>query len=155
MKYVVKLKKTLERIVIVDAVDEDECDKKMQDVKQWEWSTNDEVTSSDDYCGYQYVSYESCDGIGGNALVKSVDELAENLGTTVDYLDRDMFKYTNCGMSINWNDKSVTLTGYVEGADCDGPSETLYFPFSMKEFNDTVDYLDKAAEELWHEWNDD
>lgn len=154
MKYVVKLKKTLERIVIVDAVDDDECDKKMQDMKQWKWSSNDKVTSSDDYCGYQYVSYESYDGIGDNALVKSVDELAENLGTTVDYLDRDMFKYTNCGMSIDWNDKSVTLTGYVEGADCDGPSETLCFPFSMKEFGDTVDCLDEAAEELWREYHD-
>ena len=152
MKYIVRCKKVIQCIFVVDADDDYQADRKLLDGKYE--SKFETVKTTGTYLGWEYEDHKTLTGIGEQTVICSIEDLCSRLGTTVDGIKRCMFKYTNCGMPIEWNERGVTLVGYVEGADCDGPSETLEFPFTMKEFNETVQYLEDAADEMWHEWND-
>ena len=70
-------------------------------------------------------------------------------------LHRALFKYTEAGLDAIWTDDQMTLTACVEGADCDGPSETLEFPFTTADFDASIQNLECLADEMWHEWNDE
>jgi hypothetical protein len=152
MKYIVKCKKVMQCIFVVDAADDLQADQKLLEGKYE--SKFETVKTLDSYFGWEYEDDKKYTGVGEQAVICSIEDLCSELGTTVDRIERDMYKNTACGMPIEWNERGVTLVGYVEGADCDGPSETLEFPFTMKEFNETVQRLEDAADEMWHEWND-
>ena len=153
MKYVVKCKKVIDCVFVVDADTDEQADRKLLDGK-FEFK-KETVTTQDCYLGYEYIDFKTYTGTDDEVVICSIEDLCNELGTDVDRIERDMFKNTACGMPISWDDNGVTLVGYVEGADCDGPSETLAFPFTMKEFNDTINYLEEEANEMWHEWNDE
>jgi len=152
MKFVVECVKQTKVIYVVDAEDEAECDRKLSAGK---YIHKTEIQQNrDDYLGTQYERYEAYSGTGDGTVICSVNDLCEYLGTTPDRLKRDMFKYTDCGMPIEWDDEKVTLCVYAEGADAEW-SHDLFFPFTAKEFDKMVEYVEEESEELWHEWNDD
>ena len=153
MKYIVDCKKVIRCKFVVDAGTDEQADKKLL---AGQYESKVETTETQDvYQGYEYEDYKVFSGEGDETVICSIEDLCEALGTTVDDIESYMYKYTDCGMPISWDDHGVTLVGYVEGADCDGPSETLAFPFTLKDFNETVDALEAEADVMWHEWNDD
>jgi len=153
MEYIVKCRKVIECTFVVGADTDEQADEKLT-TGQYRYKA-EQVKTMDSYLGYEYVTYEKVSGTGDGAVICSIEDLCEALGTTVDGIERLMYKNTACGMPISWDDNGVTLVGYAEGADCDHPSECLLFPFTMKDFDQTVQGLEYAADELWHEWNDD
>ena len=93
-------------------------------------------------------------------------------------LQRNTFKYTECGMWIQkltervvdcesphieeFNDAptykrtvGVVVGSIVEGADCECTPIELKFPFTMDEFSEACDSVEEEAKEIWDEWNDD
>lgn len=153
MKYLIHCTKTIDCTFVVDADTDEQADKKLS-AGEYEYK-REWVTTKDCYLGYEYVTDEKASGTGDGAVICSIEDLCRELGTTPEDIERDMYKNTACGMPISWDDKGVTLVGYVEGMDADGPSDTLLFPFTMEVFNDTVETLEYEADELWHEWNDE
>ena len=155
MKYIVECEKTIKCIYVVDAEDDEQCHKKLVNrdvIKKVELDNTNSYGFN--YGGYYYKSVEKYSGKGDETVICSVNDLCDYLGTTPDRLERDMFKYTACGMPIAWDDDKVTLCVYAEGADSEW-SHDLFFPFTAKEFNNLVDYVEEESEQLWHEWNDD
>lgn len=153
MKYIVECAKITKVLFVVDAEDDSQADKKLL---AGEYEKKVEIANNrDDYLGYQYNGCEKYSGTGNETVICSIEDLCDYLDTTPDRIKRDMYKNTNCGMPIYWDENGVALVGYVEGADCDGPSATLLFPFVAKEFQKTVQYLEDEAEEMWHMWNDE
>ena len=134
MKYVVELKQTITRTVVIDADSDEEADKKLlaDDVEQ-EWKR---IESNHAYGDWTYET-------GGHYTVESADDLitcAGDIAKLYGYddesmLDRALFKNTNCGMCASWDKEKITLVGYVEGCDEEFPSETLYFPFTVKQLS--------------------
>jgi len=152
MKYIVECMKKVKCIFVVDAMDDEECDKKLS-AGQYDFKT--EVTESrDDYLGCELMGHETFSGDGDGTVICSVGDLCKYLGTTPDRLKRDMYKYTECGMPISWDDEKVTLSAYAEGADGE-PSHDLPFPFTGKDFDFLVKYVEDESDEIWHMWNDD
>ena len=152
MKYIVECMKKVKCIFVVDAEDDVEADKKLS-AGQYDFKT--EVTESrNDYLGCELMGHETFSGTGEGTVICSVNDLCEYLGTTPDRLKHDMYKYTECGMPIAWDDEKVTLCVYAEGADAEW-SHDLLFPFTAKEFDRMVKVVEEESEELWHEWNDD
>ena len=152
MKFIVECEKKIKCVFVVDAGDEEECDKKLSAGK-FDHKT-EIVMSKDTYLGYEYIRHEAYSGTGDGTVICSVNDLCEYLGTTPDRLERDMYKYTDCGMPISWDNEKVMLGVYAEGADAEW-SHDLFFPFTGKEFDDMVEYVEEESDQLWHEWNDD
>ena len=158
MKYIVECEKHMKCIYVVDAENDEQCHEKLVNgevEKKVEIDETDNVCHGFRYGGYAYKSVEKYSGEGDERVICCIEDLCDALGTTIDRIERDMFKYTACGMPISWDENGVTLVGYAEGADCDMPTSVLLFPFTMKEFDSTVEYLEAEADELWHMWNDD
>ena len=155
MKYIVECEKKIKCIYVVDAEDDEQCHEKLVNgdvIKKIE--VDDTNSHGFNYGGYYYKDVEKYSGEGEETVICSVDDLCEHLGTTPDRLERDMFKYTACGMPIAWDDEKVTLCVYAEGADAEW-SHDLFFPFTAKEFDRMVQIVEEESEDLWHEWNDD
>ena len=95
-----------------------------------------------------------------------------------EQLERNMYKYTDCGMWIQrLTEKRVdyesphieefceapkydhvigiVVGSIVEGSDVDCTPIELRFPFTMKEFSDACDSIEGEADQIWHEWNDE
>ena len=152
-KYLVECEKHIKCIFVVDAEDDYKCDKKLE-AGQFE-KKFEVVTSTDSYLGYEYKNYEKYSGVGDEAVISSIEDLCRELGTEPAHLERYMFKYTDNGIPIEWNKDGVTLCAYAEGADDCGYGHTLLFPFTMKDFNSTLEYVEQESDELWHMWNDE
>lgn len=148
MKYIVELEKAIKRVVVVEADSDEEADKKLLDgiiEKKF-----DRVSSQDHYDGWEY---KGC--VKAKEIIESADDIAKLYGESdASKLEHALFKYTDCGMCANWDDKKITLVGYVEGCDAEHPHETMYFPFTVEQFREVMDRLEKEADEMWHEWND-
>ena len=158
MKYIVECEKTIKCIYVVDANNDEQCHEKLnngQFDKKIEFdSTKDQIGHGWNYGGYYYKKHEKYSGKGEETVICSVYDLCRYLGTEPQRLQRDLFKYTRNGIPIGWDDEKVTLCAYAEGADAE-PSHDLLFPFTAKEFNNLLEYVEEESEELWHEWNDD
>ena len=156
MKYIVECEKHMKCIYVVDADNDDQCHKKLVSGEVEKKVEIDETSKCHGfmYGGYAYKNVKKYSGEGDERVICCIEDLCDALDTTIDRIERDMFKYTECGMPISWDDDGVTLVGYAEGADCDMPTETLLFPFTMADFNQTVENLEYEADELWHMWND-
>lgn len=160
MKYIVTLKKVVEKKVVIDAENLEEADSKLLDgdvVFSIERTVSDDV-----YDGWEYKS-EEIEGVDQNCLpvddedevICNLDDFAKWFGCdSVDHLERALYKYTDCGMCYSADENSITLVGYVEGADCEHPSETLIYPFTGSHVKKVMAYLEEEADEMWHEWND-
>ena len=152
MKYIVECEKKIKCIFVVDAENDEECDRKLTN-SEYEYKT-EVVETKDCYLGYEYKTHETYSGAGDGTVICSVNDLCEYLGTTPDHLERYMFKNTECGMPIAWDDEKVTLCVYAEGADAEW-SHDLLFPFTAKDFDEMVEVVEDESDELWHEWNDE
>lgn len=155
MKYVVECEKHMKCIYVVDAEDDEQCHNKLVNGEYEKKVEIDETSNCHgfNYGGYAYKRLEKYSGEGDERVICCIEDLCDALGTTVDRLERDMFNYTECGMPIAWDDDKVQLCVYAEGADAEW-SHDLLFPFTMKEFNHTVEVVEQESDELWHEWND-
>ena len=154
MKYVIECEKTTKCIYVVDAENDEQCHDKLvngQFVRKFE--TDCTNNHGFNYGGFYFKNVESYSGEGEETVICSVNDLCDYLCTTPERLEHDMFKYTACGMPISWDDEKVTLGVYAEGADA-GYSHDLLFPFTGKEFDDLVEYVEQESDELWHMWND-
>ena len=155
MKYIVECEKTIKCIYVVDAENDEQCHEKLVNGQVEKKIEIDNTRSHGfNYGGYYYKSVEKYSDKGKEKVICSVDDLCDYLGTTPERLERDMFNNTNCGMPIAWDNEKVTLCVYAEGADAEW-SHDLLFPFTGKEFDNMVEYVEQESDELWHMWNDD
>ncbi|MBO5967285.1 MAG: hypothetical protein J6S14_02170 [Clostridia bacterium] len=87
-------------------------------------------------------------------VINNIHDLAIHFGTSVNRLERDIYKYTDCGAWITYDSGSVTVGSIVEGSDAEF-SHDFVFPFSSESFDCWLDELEALTDEAWHEANDD
>lgn len=147
MKYIVKLKKEIERTVVVEAKSDEEADKLLLEGK-YDYSA-EHVITDDVYMGYEYVSHKT-----SNRVITSGQDLKEYYGT--EDVGRVLFKYTDCGCCYLAKEDYVSVAGYAEGSgDAECAEHRLYFPFTIEEWCDAVEAADQEGCELWEECNRD
>lgn len=79
----------------------------------------------------------------GNADDLTVEQIYEKI-------NRHLFKYTECGMSVCIEDDGITLDSIVEGWD-EGYVEApkLFYPIDKKDINDWVEIVNRRACICW------
>jgi hypothetical protein len=87
-------------------------------------------------------------------MINNINDLAKKFGMNVEQFERSIYKYTACGAWIKWTDKKVLLGSIVEGSDAEITAPPLKFPFTMDEFEKTLQFVEDEADMLWHEAND-
>ena len=86
--------------------------------------------------------------------IRNIEDLASYLGTKVDSLEHDVYKYTACGAWIRWDSETVTVGSIVEGSDAEF-SKTLAFPFESEAYEAWISELETLTDEAWTEANCD
>ena len=85
-------------------------------------------------------------------VIHNIEEFASEFGSDVKSLKRDMYKYTDCGAWIEWDDKRMTIGSIVEGSDAEF-DRTFEFPAYLSEINDWMEELERLTDEAWQEAN--
>lgn len=90
-----------------------------------------------------------------NHQIANIFDLAEMLCAlpTVESIQRNVYKYTDCGAHIEIDDDGVKLTSIVEGSDAEVEADFLAFPFSEEAYREAEAYVEKEVERLWLEAN--
>ena len=65
-----------------------------------------------------------------------------------------VFKGTECGCIFDSDEKGIMVGGYAEGSDAELPLHHLDWGFTIKEFNEALEFADKEGVEAWNEAND-
>ena len=86
--------------------------------------------------------------------LKNIEDVAEWFGSTVPRIERDIYKYTDCGAWITWDEQSVTIGSIVEGSDAEF-SKKFNFPVMSEGLDDWMEELENLTDEAWHEANDE
>ena len=87
-------------------------------------------------------------------VINNIHDLAKHFGSTTKSLERDIYKYTDCGAWINWDDSSVTIGSIVEGSEAEF-SESFLFPVESDELDAWITELEQLCDEAWREANGD
>ncbi len=66
-------------------------------------------------------------------------------------IKRDVYKYTNCGAWINFTNTGIELGSIVEGVDWGTNMHTLEYPFTKKQYWDTLQSIEDQANEIWQD----
>lgn len=85
--------------------------------------------------------------------INNIDDYANYLGITTDCVERAIYKSTDCGAWITWNDDTITIGSIVEGSDAEF-AKTFHFPTSTNNINAWLDELDSLTNEAWLEANE-
>ena len=88
-------------------------------------------------------------------IINSINDIVEGKGLEkADQLDHHVYKYTDCGAWITWDDNSVTIGSIVEGSDAEFDRSFL-FPVDSDALDAWINELEVLCDEAWHEANDD
>lgn len=88
-------------------------------------------------------------------IINSIDDIVKGKGLEKpDQLSHYVFKYTDCGAWIAWDEKTVTVGSIVEGSDAEF-SRSFCFPVDSDKIDEWIGELEELCEEAWHEANDD
>jgi len=69
-------------------------------------------------------------------------------------MEKNIFKYTECGCVFYADENEVYLSGYAEGSDHDLPAHTLKWGFTIDEFNEALNEADAEGVEEWEYTNE-
>lgn len=90
-----------------------------------------------------------------NITINSIDDIVKGKGLeTPEQLNHYIYKYTDCGAWINWDDSSVTIGSIVEGSEAEF-SESFLFPVESDALDAWIEELERLCEDAWIEANGD
>jgi len=87
-------------------------------------------------------------------VVNNIQDIVKGKGLeTPEQLHHYVYKYTECGAWISWDNSSVTIGSIVEGSDAEF-DKTFLFPVSSDILDEWVSELEELCEEAWIEANE-
>lgn len=88
-------------------------------------------------------------------IINSIEDIVKEKGLErADQLEHYVYKYTDCGAWITWDDNSVTIGSIVEGSDAEF-GRSFLFPVDSDSLDAWINELEVLCDEAWHEANDD
>lgn len=83
-------------------------------------------------------------------MIENTQELLEEIGAeTIAAAVKGIFKYTDAGVSANFEFDGVTVSSIVEGSDIEITRPKLKFPFEDHEFWDLLEEVNTEACAEW------
>ena len=86
-------------------------------------------------------------------IVNNIQDFSKKLGVEVSDLKKAIYKGTECGAWIDWDDEKLTIGSIVEGSDAEF-SKTIHFPTTSDEIANWIDELELLVNEAWCEANE-
>ena len=88
-------------------------------------------------------------------VVNNIMDIVKGKGLeTPEQLHHFVYKYTNCGAYIYWDERSVSIGSTVEGS-YEEFNETFYFPVESWILDHWVHYLEELCEQAWRDAHKD
>ena len=88
-------------------------------------------------------------------IINNINDIAKGKGLeSAEQLHHHVYKYTDCGAWIAWDDSSVTIGSIVEGSDAEF-SKSFCFPVDSDVLDAWVNELEALCDEAWCEANDE
>jgi len=87
------------------------------------------------------------------AIYFSVDETLPE-AEVKSLIEKNVYKFTDCGAWIKFMDNGIELGSIVEGSDAEVSSDPLIYPFPEIDIEETIDYIEREASWLWTEANE-
>ena len=69
---------------------------------------------------------------------------------TFEKLKRNVYKYTSCGAWVSEDEQGVFLGSIVEGTDQCTMTYNLQYPFTIDQFQDSLQSVEDEANEIWN-----
>ena len=86
-------------------------------------------------------------------VINNINDIVKGKGLeNPDQLHHYVYKYTDCGAWINWNDTTVTIGSIVEGSDAEF-SRTFTFPVDSDLLDAWLAELEDLTTGAWIEAN--
>ena len=83
-------------------------------------------------------------------MIQNETQLLEHLSATSrEQAKKHVYKYTNCGAWINFDEGSILLGSIVEGADFGTNTYRLSYPFSPEDYQARIDAIEAEASAIW------
>ena len=90
-----------------------------------------------------------------NAIINNAKDLLDEVGVETEaLLSKCIYKSTDCGISVHFDDDYVTIETAVEGANAEF-GERIPFPFSAEYFWTCLEDMDQEASACWLENNEE
>jgi len=70
-------------------------------------------------------------------------------------IEKNTFKYTECGCVFDADENGVYVAGYAEGSDAELPGHSLNWGFTVEEFNNALNDADAEGVEEWERANNE
>ena len=86
--------------------------------------------------------------------LSTINDYAKYRGVDIAHLEKDVYRYTDCGAWIKWSDHNMTIGSIVEGSDAEF-SRTFAFPTTTEEVDAWFEELERLTDEAWIEANTD
>lgn len=83
-------------------------------------------------------------------IVSYCDILSLFSAEDTDQAKRNLYKYTNCGAWITFEDDCIQIGSIVEGCDLGTHIYQLVYPFDDALFARCLAAIEKEADKLWH-----
>lgn len=88
-------------------------------------------------------------------LISNIADIVKGKGLEeAEQLDHYVYKYTDCGAWIAWDDNSITIGSIVEGSDAEF-SRRFLFPVDSDTLDAWITELEQLCEDAWQEANRD
>ena len=88
-------------------------------------------------------------------IIKNINDFCEYWGCdNPDRLDREVYKYTDCGAWFNHSETGFAIGSIVEGSDAEF-SRNFFYPVESDAVDMWIAELEILCEDAWHEANDD
>lgn len=100
--------------------------------------------------------YSTLLGVIDMTSINNAQDVLDFFGAeSMEAAKRHAYKYTDCGVWLNFLDDGIQLGSIVEGSDAEVTTDPLRYPFTPKELQDTIDYIEDEVSLLWWEANND
>ena len=91
-----------------------------------------------------------------SVTIRSINDFCAWWGDDIENIEKSIYKSTDCGSWIHWDDKSIRIGSIVEGSDAEVEFESTFrFPFESSEIDDWLTELERLTDEARHEVNDE
>ena len=83
-------------------------------------------------------------------MIENQRDLLEHLcAEDIEQAKRNVYKYTDCGAWIEFNEDGILIGSIVEGCDFGTADYHLNYPFTEKRYSNCIEAIEKEASLVW------
>ena len=93
---------------------------------------------------------QKSDLVQQDTIIKCVADLAKEIGVDVEGIKKAIYKNTDCGAWIEFENDCIKMGSIVEGVDECTETHILEYPFSANVFWSALQSIEDQANEIWN-----